>query len=76
MRGHKAGQQSGDIVFTFKNLALAIIVDYFAGQNLDMVLSYVIDFLSKLEIYGLQMFSKIDIAPLTSHGLERRIEHV
>jgi hypothetical protein len=58
MRGHKAGQQSGDIVFTFKNLALAIIVDYFAGQNLDMVLSYVIDFLSKLEIYGLQMFSK------------------
>ncbi len=58
MLGHKAGQQSGDIVFAFKNLALAISVDYFAGQTLDIVLSYVMDFLSKLEIHGLQMFSK------------------
>ena len=56
--GNKAGQQSGDIVFAFKNQALAILIDYFAGQNLDTVRSNLMDFLSKLEIHGLQMFSK------------------
>jgi hypothetical protein len=56
--GYKAGQQSGDIVFAFKNLALAILTDYFAGQSLDIVQRNVMDLMSKLEIHGLEIFLK------------------
>jgi len=56
--GHKAGQQSGDIVFAFKNLGHAILTDYVAGQILDTFQMNLLEFLTKLQIHGLQVFSK------------------
>lgn len=48
MIGYKVGQQSGDLVVALKNMMLAIVTTYFAGQNLDSVALNVRDFIIKI----------------------------
>ena len=46
--GHKAGQQSGDVIVALKNLSLAITASYFVGQSLDKVLQSIREFMFKI----------------------------
>ena len=59
--GHKAGQQSGDIVYTFSNLLLAITDDYFSGSSFEVVQMNILDLLSKLQSQGVSLFYKMSI---------------
>ena len=52
--GHRAGQQSGDIVIALKNLILSILNNYGAGQSLDAVQKSIMDFIAN--IHGLEIF--------------------
>ncbi len=54
--GYKAGQQSGDCVYAFNNLLLAMYTNYFAGQQLDVVEKNVMGLLSKLQSHGVEIF--------------------
>ena len=54
--GYKAGQQSGDCVYAFNNLILALYTNYFAGQQLDVVEKNVIGLLPKLQSHGVEIF--------------------
>ena len=73
--GHKAGQQTGDIVFALHNLILAILTDYVAGQNLAVVRNNIMDFCSVLRRHGLKIFFKNSVLLLSqisvlSNGLD------
>jgi hypothetical protein len=56
--GYKAGQQSGDCVYAFNNLLLAIYTNYFAGQHLDVVRKNISEAIPKLKSHGVKIFDK------------------
>ena len=63
--GHKAGQQSGDVLYAFNNLLNAIYDDYSSGQSFDVVRKNVLDFLRELHCQGLKIFFKLAILLLS-----------
>lgn len=65
MLGHKAGQQSGDVLYAFNNLLNAIYDDYFLGRSFDVVQKNIRNFLWKLHCQGLKIFFKLAILLLS-----------
>lgn len=63
--GYKAGQQTGDVLYAFNNLLLAIYTDFFAGQHLDVVQKSIIDLLPKLRSHGVVIFYQNAVLLLT-----------
>jgi hypothetical protein len=63
--GHKAGQLSGDVLYTFNNLLHAIYDDYFSGKSFDIVQKNSMDFLWKLQMQGLKIFFKLAVLLLS-----------
>ena len=63
--GNKAGQLSGDVHYEINNLLTALVTDYVAGQRLDIVRTNILDFISKLQMQGLKIFSKYTILVLS-----------
>ena len=47
MRGHKAGGQAGDIMYSLLNLQMFIVTQYIAGKNISIIQKAIQDFFKK-----------------------------
>ncbi len=65
LQGYKAGQLSGDLFYGLKNVLLAIVVNYVAGQNLDIVEKKIVEFVSNLQRHGVKLYLRLTLIHLS-----------
>ena len=63
--GHKAGQLSGDVHYSFTNMQVVLQTCYVAGQSFDIVQKNILDFLSILQMNDMQIFFKYSLLLLS-----------